>query len=247
MVGGLLLLVAGYVLLARGRPELGVSRPLLAAAGLAVLWLALETPLDSLGDRYSQSAHMVQHVLLGVVAPPLLLLGLDRGMAAAVATAMGPARRLLGPVPAQLISAAVMLMWHLPPAYNLTLENDGVHILEHLTFIAAGVIFWWPVLEATSASLPKQMGIGARFVYLLIGTVPQDTVALVLQFSREVFYPHYANAYPLLAGWTPVIDQNVAGVVLMVFGKTSFAIAAVALFYRWAAADRYRPGEEAIA
>ena len=244
MVAGLLLLALGYLVLARSRPDFTWSRSVYFAAGLTVLWLALETPLDSIGDRYSQSAHMFQHVLLGVVAPPLLLLGLSRSMAGALLGPIPGLRAVLEPVQAQLLAGAVMVLWHVPAAYNLTLANQGVHIFEHVTFIAAGTVFWWPMLAATSASLRWQLGTGARFVYLLAGTMPQDGVALVLQFSREVFYPHYANAYPLIAGWTPVIDQNVSGVILMIFGKTSFAIAAVALLVRWSVADRYRPGEE---
>ena len=237
-------LAAGYAVLARGRADWTWTRWVYFGTGLGILWLALETPLDSIGDRYSQSAHMLQHVLIGVAAPPLLLLGLTRSMAAAITRRLGWLRHGLEPVPAQVAAAVVMIAWHIPGAYNLTLGNEGVHIFEHLTFIAAGLLFWWPMLAATAATLSWQMGWGAKFVYLLVGTMPQDSVALVLQFSREVFYPHYAQAYPLIRGWTPVIDQNVSGVILMVFGKTSYAVAALTLFFRWFGADRYRPGEE---
>lgn len=197
--------------------------------------MALETPLDTLGDRYSQAGHMAQHVFLGVIAPPLLLLGLSPRMAAALARPW--LRPLLEPVPAQVIAALVMIGWHLPPLYDLTLRSEGIHIFEHLTFVAAGAVFWWPLLESTATTLRWQMSAGAGLVYLLVGTLPQDAVALVLQFSKTVFYQHYENAYPFFEGWTPVVDQNVSGVVLMIAGKTSYVIAGLALFYRWMAAD----------
>lgn len=212
------------------------------ASGAVMLWLALETPLDTLGDRYSQAVHMTQHVLLGVVAPPLLLLGLSPRMAAALARPR--LRPLLEPVAAQVVAAAIMIGWHLPPAYDLTVSNEGVHIVEHLTFVAAGAVFWWPVLQATSATLRWRLSPGAALVYLLVGTVPQDAVALVLQFSKTLFYPHYANAYAWFPGWTPVIDQNVSGVVLMIAGKTAYVVAGLALFYRWMGAEV--PGESPV-
>ena len=240
---GLLLLVLGYGWLARRAPDLSRARVAFFASGVAVSWLALETPLDTLADAYSQALHMAQHVLLGVVAPPLLLLGLSPWMASRLLRALPWLRPVLEPVPAQLIAAAVMIGWHVPFAYDLTVSNDAVHVFEHLTFLAAGAVFWWAFLEATSATLRWRMSVGARFVYLLVGTLPQDGVALVLQFSRTLFYPHYAGAYPFFAGWTPVIDQNVSGVVLMIVGKTSYAVAALVLFYRWIA-EESRAGDE---
>lgn len=234
-------LAAGYLWLARRSRDLKLGRQVFFASGVLVLWLALETPLDPLGDRYSQAAHMTQHVLLGVVAPPLLLLGLSPGMAAFLSRRWS--RPLLEPVPAQLPAALVMIGWHLPAAYQLTVSNPAVHIVEHLTFVAAGGVFWWPVLQATSATLRRRLPAAAILVYLLVGTMPQDAVALVLQFSRTLFYPHYANAYAFFPGWTPVVDQDVSGVVLMIAGKTSYAIAALAVFFRWFAADaRAAPG-----
>lgn len=201
--------------------------------GLLVAWIALETPIDNIGDCCSQSVHMFQHVLLNVVAPPLLLLGLSTRMAAWLVRRVPGLRALTEPVPAQVIAAAVMIAWHLPPLYDLTLRSEGVHIFEHLTFIAAGTFFWWPLLAATGAQSAWRLSDGLKLLYLLVGTLPQDGVALVLQFSRDLFYSHYAAQVPILEGWTPVIDQQVAGTVLMLVGKTSFLVAGLAIFFRW--------------
>src|SRR5438046_9493917 len=93
---------------------------------------------------------MLQHVLLAFVAPPLLLLGLSPGMVPRLARVPG-VRQLTEPVPAQVIAAAVMIAWHLPPLYDATLANEGLHVFEHLTFIAGGLVLYWPIVEATSA------------------------------------------------------------------------------------------------
>jgi putative membrane protein len=210
------------------------------------MWIALETPLDAVADDYLQSVHMFQHVLLGVIAPPLLLLGLAPSMAATLAR-WPLVRRLTEPVAAQVAGAAVMIAWHLPPLYNATLTNGGIHIVEHLSFIAGGVMLWWPVLDATSAQSRWQLGQPGKLAYLLLATIPQDGVALVLQFSRVLFYPYYGLPDHRVLGWDPVIDQNVAGTFLQLFGKSSFLVAALVLFYRWVARDHAEdPGYDAL-
>jgi putative membrane protein len=235
--GGLALLLLAYAALARGREDVGTGRPVAFLAGVVVLWTALETPIDTLSDYYLQSVHMLQHVLLGVVAPPLLVLGISPSMAGLIARV--PGWRLVSePVPAQLIAAAVMIGWHVPYLYDLTLQVDGIHVFEHLTFIAAGVLFWWPVAGPTGATTRWQLSEAGKLAYLLIGTLPQDGVALVLQFSRVLFYGYYAHVPQIVPGWDPVIDQNVAGAVLQVIGKTSFLIAGIVLFYQWVAREQ---------
>jgi putative membrane protein len=226
----------GYAALARGREDFSRPRGLAFIGGVVVLWVALETPIDTISDHYLQSVHMLQHVLLGIVAPPLLLLGLSPSMAASLARVPG-LRPLTEPLLAQVLAAAVMIAWHLPALYDLT-ENESVHIVEHLTFIGSGVLFWWPVLEATSAQSRWQLGEVGKLAYLLIGTFPQDGVAIVLQFSRVPFYTFYAHAPQLVPGWDAVIDQNVAGTILQLVGKTSYLVAAVVIFFRWVAREQ---------
>lgn len=207
-------------------------------AGLVTLWLALETPIDTLGDRYLQSVHMLQHVLLGVVAPPLLLLGLSPAMSAWLARHVPGLRAAAEPVAAQLTAAVVMIAWHLPFLYDLTLRSEAVHVFEHLTFIATGLLFWWPVLEATAPSLRAGLGDGWKLLYLLIGTLPQDGVSLALIFARTAFYDFYTHAPRLLPDIDPVIDQNLSGVLLFIAGKTSYAVAMLVIFFRWLARER---------
>ena len=226
----------GYAVLARGRDDFSPARVISYLMGVILLWVALETPIDTLSDHYLQSVHMFQHVLLAIIAPPLLVLGLCPSMAATLARGPG-VRQLIEPVPAQLIAAAVMIAWHLPPLYDAT-ENENVHIFEHLTFIGSGVLFWWPVLDATAAQARWQLGEVGRLAYLLVGTIPQDGVAIVLQFSRVPFYDFYRHVPMLVPGWDAVIDQNVAGTVLQLIGKISYLVAAIVIFFRWVAREQ---------
>jgi cytochrome c oxidase assembly factor CtaG len=204
--------------------------------GLLTLWVALETPIDTISDHYLDSVHMLQHVLLGFVAPPLMLLGLSPRMVGRLVRVPG-VRAITEPVPAQVIAGLVMIAWHLPPLYDATLSSEALHVVEHLTFIAGGIVLFWPVLEVTSAHARWQMSPAIKLLYLLVATLPQDGVALALIFSRVPFYEYYTHAPRLVAGLTPVIDQTVAGAVLMVLGKAAMSVAAIAVFFRWFSAE----------
>jgi cytochrome c oxidase assembly factor CtaG len=240
---GLLGLFLGHAWLARDR-DLPRINSLYFGVGLLSLWAALETPLDVLSDSYLDSAHMFQHVLLGVVAPPLLLLGLNRDMAAVLVRVPG-VRRITEPIAAQVISAAVMIGWHLPPLYDATLYSEQLHVLEHFCFVAGGVVFWWPVIEATAEHCRWRLSPLALLLYLFIGTFPQDAVALPLQFSRTPFYEFYAHVPRIVPGLDPVTDQTAAGAILMLFGKSSYLVGAVVVFLRWFNADARADRESA--
>ncbi len=175
---------------------------------------------------------MLQHVLLGFVAPPLMLLGLSPRMAGRLMR-VPLFRAVTEPVPAQVIGGAVMILWHIPALYDATLRSEELHIVEHITFIGAGVVLYWPVLKDTSAHARWEMSPGAKLLYLLVATIPQDGVALALLFSREPFYEFYARVPRLIDSLTPVVDQTLAGAVLMVLGKATMLVCGLAIFFRW--------------
>jgi putative membrane protein len=240
---GLVVLFLGHAWLARDAPDATRKHTLYFLGGLFVLWLALETPLDTIGDYYLDTVHMLQHVLLAFVAPPLLLLGLSPDMAGRVARVPG-VRAATEPVAAQVIAGAIMIGWHVPAFYEATLYNEWVHVLEHVMFVVSGLVLYWPMLDATSVHSKWRMSDGAKLVYMLLATLPQDGVALVLIFSRVPFYEYYANVPRLVPGYTALIDQTIAGAVLMIFGKITLGVAAAVIFFRWfgaeQAADRAR-------
>ena len=233
---GLVALFFGHALLAREVPDLRRSHTLYFIAGLFTLWLALETPIDTIADEYLDSVHMLQHVLLAFVAPPLMLLGLSPAMVRTLLRVPG-LRAVTEPVPSQIIAAAIMVVWHLPALYDATLHDENLHVLEHVMFIASGVVLFWPILQATSDQAVWTMSPGAKLVCILLATLPQDGVALVLIFSRVPFYEFYAHAPRLIEGFSALIDQTIAGAVLMVFGKVTLGIAAGVIFFRWFGAE----------
>ncbi|HKV86699.1 MAG TPA: cytochrome c oxidase assembly protein [Candidatus Dormibacteraeota bacterium] len=234
---GLVLLYLGHAWLARDAPDAERKHTLYFGLGLLTLWLALETPIDVISDRYLDSVHMFQHVLLGFVAPPLMLLGLSPSMAARVARVPG-VRALTEPVLAQLVAGAIMVGWHVPALYDATLRSESLHVVEHLMFIAGGLVLYWPILEVTSAHARWRMSPPAKLVFILLATLPQDGVALALIFSRVPFYEFYTHVPRLIAGYTPVIDQTIAGAVLMILGKATMTVAALAVFFRWFGAEQ---------
>lgn len=234
---GLVVLFLAHAWLARDAADAERKHTLWFLAGLVVLWLALETPIDTLSDRYLDSVHMLQHVLLAFVAPPLMLLGLSSSMVGRIVRIPG-LRPLLEPVPAQVIASVLMIVWHIPTLYDATLRSEGLHIVEHIMFIASGVFLYWPMIEATSSHSRRHMSPGAKLVYMLLATLPQDGIALALIFSRQPFYEFYTTVPRLIPGFTPLIDQTIAGAVLMIFGKVTLGIAALVVFFRWFGAEQ---------
>jgi putative membrane protein len=229
---GLVVLFLGHAWLAGQVTDAQRKHTLYFGLGLVTLWFALETPIDTISDYYLDSVHMVQHVLLGFVAPPLMLLGVSPQMAKRIVRVPG-VRAITEPVAAQVIAGLVMIVWHFPPLYDATLYSGALHVVEHVMFIAAGVVLFWPMLAATSAQARWHMSPGAKLLYMLVASLPQDGVALALIFSRVPFYEYYTHAPRLVASLTPLIDQTVAGAVLMVLGKATMAVAAIAVFVKW--------------
>jgi putative membrane protein len=233
---GLVCLYLGHAWLARDTDDAERKHSLYFGLGLAVLWVALETPLDTISDYYLDSVHMLQHVLLGFVAPPFMLLGLSPGMVARLIRVPG-LRAITEPVPAQIVAGAVMIGWHVPPLYDATLYSGGLHVVEHLMFIAGGIVMYWPMLRVTSAHARWELSPVAKLLYMLVATLPQDGVALALLFSRVPFYEYYTHAPRLIKSLDPLTDQTVAGAVLMIFGKATIGVTAAAVFFRWFGAE----------
>ena len=201
--------------------------------GVVVIFVALLSPLHELGDSYLFSAHMVQHLLLMLVAPPLLLLGTPGWLlrpALAAPRTLHITRFLTSPVMAFVAFNVVLVLWHLPPLYGLALRERGIHILEHLMFISAAVIMWWPVLsplsQAPRASYPMQM------LYLfVIPTVPAILGAMIT-FANSVLYDWYAEA-PRVWEISAHTDQQVGGIIMWVPGGLAFLLTLIVVFLIW--------------
>lgn len=202
-------------------------------AGWVILALALISPLDTLGDDYLFSAHMIQHMLIAVVVPPMLLLGIPEWMVnpllrnPAVRTA---ARWLANPIVAFGLFQADVWIWHAPVLYDLTLENSVVHIVEHLTFLIFGVLYWMPILSPTP--LIPRISRAFAILYLFIGCQPMVALGALLTFASTPLYAPYVTA-PRVWGLSPLNDQQLGGLIMWLPTNIPYLIALSAAFFLW--------------
>jgi len=222
-------------------PRAGVRRPARFAAALGVLLVALNGPLHDLSDYYLFSAHMVQHLLLTLVVPPLLLAGTPRWMADALVRRLGRVR-VLGalirtaprPVPALTLYAVALIGWHLPGPYGAALEHHRVHVVEHLVLMATALVAWWPVLSP-SVLVPR-LHYGAQILYLFAFGIPMTVVAAMITGAEHALYPFYAAA-PRLFELTPLADQRLGGLIMWVPAGLIPLMAFTVVFFRWVSVE----------
>ncbi len=204
---------------------------------LLVLFGALTGPMHELSDHYLFTAHMIQHMLLVFAMPPLLLYGTPGWMVRPLLRhpdLIRLGRLLTRPSGAFFCFNLVLVVWHLPPLYNLAMDHHPVHIVEHLMMMAAGVILWWPVLsplpELPRAPYPVQM------LYLFLVGLPVVMVAIFIAMSDGILYPYYAAAPRIWAALTPPVDQHLGGLIMWIPGGLVFTVAISVVFFRWQAA-----------
>ena len=232
----------GWLLLRRaGVPFVPSWRAGCFVLGMVSLWIALASPLDTFSSLLI-TAHMGQHMVLMMIAPPLILLGaplipLVRGLPMFAArefagpllnwrVAIGVGNALIHPAVALILMGLAMFAWHTPRLYELALTSGAWHELEHACFFFASLIFWWPVVQPWPSRplRPRWMVVP----YLLIGDLQNTVVSAILVFSDRVLYPSYA-AMPRLFGFPALADQVASGAIMWVMGSTVFLIPATVI------------------
>jgi putative membrane protein len=237
-----LLLLAGLYLLGIGplrrRHRLGppVSRAKVATylAGVLALFLVLDGPIHELSDTYLFSAHMVQHMVITLVAPPLLLLGLPGWLVRPIAThryVYPVARTVTRAIPAALLFNIVFVAYHRPLYYNAVATNHDLHVASHLLFIALATIMWWPLLSPLDELPPLPYPL--RMVYVFVQTIPGFLLGTFIVHSTTVLYPFY-EAAPRVWGITPLDDQKLGGLIMWVVGGAYLLLIFSAIFFVWA-------------
>jgi cytochrome c oxidase assembly factor CtaG len=236
------LYLRGFMRVNRQMPtRFPVSRLALYLAGVVALAVALSSPLAALDDRLL-TTHMVQHLLLLMIAPPLLLMGAPQiPIVRAIPPALAKrsvglvaksrtARRLFAdvthPLTVLALFTVVMLGWHLPGPFQAALRSHDWHIIEHGCMIAAGLLFWYPVIRPWPAA--ERWSRWAFVPYLLVADGVNSVLAAFMVFSGRVLYPSYASL-PRFDGISAIDDQIIAGAIMWVPGSILFLVAAIAI------------------
>lgn len=200
---------------------------------LLLLFMTLNGPLHDLSDYYLFSGHMVQHLILTLIVPPLLLAGLPGWMLRPVLRSpavFAVAKRSTTIAACFVLFNVVLAFWHLPPMYNLALANHPVHIVQHLMFIAASVLMWWPLMsplpELPRAPYPAQM------LYCFLMVIPMSVISIYIAMADTLLYPAYAVA-PRLWGISPMMDQQYGGLIMWIPGGVFFYAVMTVVFFKW--------------
>ncbi len=249
----------GWYRMGKALPNL-ISGWRLAAfiGGMFLVWTAVGSPLATL-DHHLLTAHMAQHLLLMTVAAPLILLGapaitLLHGLPQTlVYDAVRPLARsrflhwlggiVTHPVFCWLVSTSVVIGWHIPALFEQGMHSSGWHAVEHASFLAAGLLFWWPVIQPwpSIAEWPRW-----RIpLYLFLATLPCDALSAFLTFCNRVVYPHYLSAHRVFL-ISALPDQECAGALMWVCVTFAYLIPAVVVTIQMLSQEKQTPQVEAI-
>jgi putative membrane protein len=211
-------------------------------AGWVALMLALASPLDSAGS-FSFAAHMVQHEFLMIVAAPMLVLGrplgvwiwgLPRGWRRRTgsATRNGAVRAawhtLTRPLNAWLLHFAALWMWHVPATFQAGLASNGVHALQHASFLFSALLFWWAVLGKPDS----RHALGPAIVYLFTTMMHTGALGALFTLSDTVWYPYYGSKAQAF-GLSALEDQQLGGLIMWIPGGLAYVAAGLVLCARW--------------
>lgn len=230
----LLVLAAGYVGLRRKVPARDAPgrRGASFAAGLGALWIALDWPVGALGAGYLASVHMVQFLLIALVAPVFLLHALPPAAArrALDAPAVGPPLRALAhPGVALVLFHAIVIATHWPEAVDGLMASQAGSFALDLAWLVGGILFWWPVVDPAGRG---RLSYPLRIGYLILATVIGTAPFAFLTFAELPFYATYELAPPV-AGISARADQRAAGLLMKLGGGAILWTAIGTLFYRW--------------
>jgi putative membrane protein len=238
-----------YLLGSRGRWRPSPLQATSFFGGLLAIVIALNSPIDVYADQLFW-VHMLQHILLLTVAPPLILLGrpwprmwraLPFGPRTTVARTVArsswasPVRTLGRPLPAWILFNVTLLAWHIPAAYDATLTSGTVHAVEHAMFFFTGLLFWAWVVDA--GPLRPRLAWPQRIAYTAGAMIVSWMLAITLVVVQHPLYGYYANLVSRPGGISALADQQLAAGVMWVLGSVAYVITFLIGFYRWLEAD----------
>ncbi len=221
--------------------------------GVLLIFLALVSPLDELADTYLFSVHMAKHILFVLVVPALFLIGLpaapfERALRNRVSAA---AERLLSkPAVAWTAGVGAMILWHIPVLFNTASAHEALHIVEHLSLLIGGTVFWWPIISPVSRARLQPVPQGVA--YLFTACLACTAIGVLITFAPASLYPAYehpTDAYGILPvirevwGISPAMDQQIGGLLMWVPCCVVYLTAIMAMFARWYGEEQNAPAE----
>jgi putative membrane protein len=226
-------LTVAYALAARRSPP-GIRHVACFAAALAIFQLVTVTPLGTLALNYVLWAHLVQNVALAEWIPLLLVASIPPAWAASIAR-FGAVRLLTRPLVALPLWLLGYMAWHVPALYDAALEHHALLHLEHLTYLVTGLLLWWPVLQER----PWSLSAGAKSAYLFAAFVFASPLGLLMALLPSPLYDFYVEA-PRLWGVSPLADQQIAGLTMVVSESVVFFTMFAVYFVRFMAEESRR-------
>jgi cytochrome c oxidase assembly factor CtaG len=206
-------------------------------SAILIMFVSLQGPLHELSDYYSFSAHMLQHLLVTLIVPPLLLKGIPAWLIDPVIRLpyLFPlARFITSPFIAFTLFNVVFSLWHSPGFYQRALGQPAVHSLEHMLFMSTAILTWWPIFSPTSL-LPR-LNDPLQMLYLFAQSLIPTVLGAIITFADIVLYPYYAAA-PRVIGLSPLDDQQAAGLLMWLGGATIVLLVLTHRFFRWMELD----------
>jgi putative membrane protein len=192
----------------------GYGRLALFSASMLAILAALVSPIDSIADNV-MAVHMVQHVILLDIVPVMIILSLTKGLLRPVTRRLARIEEGAGflahPVFAVCVYVGIMGLWHVPRMYDLALAHSGVHLIEHVCFLTAGMLYWWHLLSPIKARMA--LGGMGPIVYMAVTKFFVGMLGIILVFAPHAIYPWY-ESHPHYWGLTARADQSLAGVVM---------------------------------
>lgn len=223
--------------------------------GVVVLFLALVSPIDTLSDEYLFSVHMIQHLLLILAVPPLMIAGLPKKFVEKILSVPWVARTeqiLSKPLIAWTSATFFLAFWHVPIFYNFALAHEDVHILEHLVFLVTSTIFWWPVLTPIRN---LRLNAGETVFYLFSAALFNTALGIIITFAPLGIYPAYLHPHDDLGilsyirhdwGLTAKADQQFGGLLMWVPAGLVYFTAIVSVVAKWQSESEPEEAEDQI-
>lgn len=202
--------------------------------GIMLMLIALVVPMDIFGMYYMFTAHMIQHLLLSLAVPPLLILSIPAGRLHQILGAHCRIERGIRVLTIPLVSSALfngnLWIWHAPPLLQAMMSNAGLHAFANLLYLVTGLLFWWPLLNPREGGR-YALSLGGKLAYLFFSDMPMMLLGAGMTFSAPLY--SFAMTNPPMQMVVTAQDQQLGGLLMWIVGSVYFIVLASIFFLRW--------------